>query len=392
MTKSIDRSLLEAMLRALLSTDTQVPPGETEIRPGDARIVAAVDDVVVPALAALEPDEIRRHPMGDAAARFGPDEDDGFLIQTYIVSQHANLMDDPNAGAIVDGKPYGHRGRVAVGRGATQGKGPMAAAIAAVAARTPALERPVWLAVNTEGRSSHGGSTRLFDDLGIRAANAVVSIGTDLRISLGNRGRVDVVIKVKGRSSHSSQPWLGNNPIPTAARVVAALDDVPVPGDHPFLGSVTVTPYRFACFPVAPHTIPEEVSIVVDRRLLPGEVPGAVVSAIREHLRQAGIEDVDVVEDVSMLPAEVDAGAPVVRALSNGLTAAGRDPHTFWSPNCFDAGYACSKGIPTPMFGPGKRHFSGEGLVGADAIPVDDCATGASVLAAVIDELCGSSD
>lgn len=390
MSWQIDRTFLEKALRQLLSTDTQVPTGETEILPGDARVVAAVDDVVLPMIEVLGPDEIRRHPKGDVAARFGPEGDEGFLIQTYIVSQHANLMDDPNIGSIVGGSGYGYEGPVAVGQGATQGKGPMASAIAAVAARPANLTKPIWLTVNTEGRSSHGGSSRILDHLEVRASQGVISIGTDLRISLGNRGRVDVLLRIKGRASHSSQPWLGSNPIPKGAAVVTALETLTVPDEHPSLGPVTVTPYRFACFPVAPHTIPEEVAVVLDRRLLPGELPAEVVESIARHLDATGLGDVEVIEDVSMLPAEVDLDAPIVRALSNALRDSGKEPETFWSPNCFDAGYACFKGIPTPMFGPGKRRFSGEGLVGADAVPVDDCEIAASVLAGAIEELCGT--
>ncbi len=388
MSDRIGRPQLEDLLRKLLTTDTQVPFGETEIQPGDPRIVAAVNDVVLPALQALDPDEIRRHPMGDVAVRFGPESDDGFLIQTYVVSQHANLMDNADAGSIVDGRDYGYDGPVAVGQGATQGKGPMAAAIAAVRERASSLARPVWLAVNTEGRSSHGGSTRLLDDLGVRAAHGVVSIGTDLKVSLGNRGRVDVVLKIKGRSSHSSQPWLGANPIPRGAKVIAALEALPVRPEHPSLGPVTVTPYQFSCSPLAPHTIPDEVSIVVDRRLLPGESPAGAVAAIAAHLNSSDVRDVDVVEGVSMLPAEVSDSSSIVRTLLAGLAETGVDPETIWSLNCFDAGYACSKGIPTPMFGPGKRRFSGEGLVGIDAVSIDDCLTAASVLLHSIDRLC----
>ena len=390
MSDRIERSQLEDLLRKLLTTDTQVPLGETEVQPGDPRIVAAVNEVVLPALEALSPDEIRRHPMGDVAVRFGPDSDDGFLIQTYIVSQHANLMDDPNAGSIVDGRDYGYDGPVAVGQGATQGKGPMAAAIAAVDARASSLTRPIWLTVNTEGRSSHGGSTRLLDDLGVRAAHGVVSIGTDLKVSLGNRGRVDVLLKLRGRSSHSSQPWLGANPIPKAAKALVALEDLSVPSEHRSLGPVTVTPYQFSCSPLAPHTIPNEVSIVVDRRLLPGESPGDAVAAMAAHLKSSGVRDVEVIEGVSMLPAEVSERSSIVRTLLEGLAEAAVDPETIWSPNCFDAGYACSKGIPTPMFGPGRRSFSGEGLVGADAVPIDACMTAASVLLHSIDRLCGA--
>ena len=243
---------LTDQLVTLLRTSTEVPVGAHEVLPGDPRIVAAIDDVVLPMITALGPDDIARHPDGDLVARFGPDTDDGLLIQTYIVSQHGNEMDDPLAGRIEDGSAFGVAGEVAIGQGANQNKGPMAAALAAVAQRPADLTRPVLLAINTEGMSSHGGSKRIIDDLDTRAARAVLAFATDLNVSIGNRGRVDIHVDIPGASSHSSQPALGINPLPRAAEIIAALAAAPVPEPHPVLGPATVTPYQLRFEPVAP--------------------------------------------------------------------------------------------------------------------------------------------
>ena len=383
---------LRELLLGLLRTSTEVPAGQTQILPGDPRIVRAVDETIAPIIEALGPDEVRRHELGDVAARFGPESEDGLLLQTYIVSQHANLMDDPHGARIVDGAEYGLvPGPCAVGQGATQNKGPMASAFAAVRARPAELARPVWLVVNTEGMSSHAGSRRVLDELGVRAAWGIVAFGTDLRVSLGNRGRVDVEVTVAGTSSHSSQPWLGTNPIEGAADVIRALRSIPTVDPHPDLGPVTITPYGIWCFPVAPHTIPERVTIVVDRRLLPGGSAGDAVAEIREHLIKELPDTTVVVEPgVSMLPAAVDPNAPIVTSLLEGIErVTGRPGETFWSLNAFDAGYACAKGISTPMFGPGKRGFAGAGLMGVDLVPLADCEIAAAVLAHTIRGLCG---
>ena len=381
-------SWLRSVLVELLRADTQVPFGETEIAPGDPNIVAVVNDIVMPHLEAMQPDEIRRHDLGDVAVRFGPEGDDGLLIQTYIVSQHANLMEGED-GSIVDGSAFGLDGEAVVGRGATQNKGPMAAALVALRARPETLKRPVWFTVNLEGRSSHGGSSRILDDLGVKARQGIVAFGTDLRVSLGNRGRVDIEVRVKGASSHSSQPWLGKNPIETAADIIVALRDAPLPDDDARLGPATATPYLFACYPVAPHTIPEEVRIVVDRRLLPEETPETAVNGVRSHL--SAIDGVEIDRGVAMLPAAVAEDAPVVAALLEGTERAGRRPaETFWSMNAFDAGYACSKGIPTPMYGPGKRGFAGASLVGSDAVALGDCEAAAVAYGHAIERLCAS--
>jgi len=365
---------LTETLLTLLRTDTSVPTGSTEILPGDPLLQDAVQTTVLPLIEQMRPAEIRVHDDGDVAARFGPPGDDGLLLQTYLVSQHGNLMEAPHQARVVDG--------TAIGQGANQNKGPMAATFDAVRALGE-LSRPVWLTVNTEGRSSHGGSRRILDDLSVRAAHGIVAIGTDLRISLGNRGRVDVRVVVRGASAHSSQPGLGRNPIPPAAAVVAALATLPLPEPHPDLGPAAATAYQFQCEPIAPHTIPSEVNVVIDRRLLPGEDAKSATAMLRRHLDDVW-PDLDVIEDVSMLPALVDTGAPVVTA----LTEAGDEVSTMWSRNCFDAGYACSLGIPTVMFGPGRRDFGG-GVTATEAVSLADCRRAAAILCAAAGTLCG---
>jgi acetylornithine deacetylase/succinyl-diaminopimelate desuccinylase-like protein len=277
-----------------------------------------------------------------------------------------------------------------LGQGASQNKGALAAALTALRGLPKDLDQPVWLTVNTEGKSSHDGSRRILDDLGVTAAAGIVAFGTDLRVSLGNRGRVDVNLTVEGKSSHSSQPWLGSNPIEDAADVVRALRTLPLPDRHPVFGPVSATPYQFACHPVSPHTIPSRVRMVVDRRLLPGESPAAAVEELRSHLAATlpnARLDVDMGE--VMLPAMVPDDAPVVQALREGLRSRGRSEDlTFWSMNTFDAGYACSKGIPTVMFGPGRRRFAGTEMLGDDSVSIADMWTAVEVIRHAIGSLC----
>ncbi|MGE2832636.1 M20 family metallopeptidase [Mycobacterium sp. SMC-4] len=369
---------LETTLLTLVGTDTSVPAGSTEIPPGDPRLRETVTTGILPMIEELGPDEIRQHPCGDIAARFGPDTPDGLLLQTYIVSQHGNLMADPHDARIVDGTPWGLDGPTVVGQGANQNKGPMAAALTAVR-ELRTLRRAVWLTVNCEGRSSHDGSRRIYHDLEVQAAHSILAFGTNLAVSLGNRGRVDVRITVRGASSHSSQPERGCNPIPPAADVVARLAETPLPPPHPELGPATATPYQFRCEPIAPHTLPSSVLVVVDRRLLPGEHPDEATDGIRGHLDGVW-PDLDVVAGASMLPALVDPSAPVVTALAGFPTT--------YSRNAFDAGYGCSLGVPTVMFGPGRRDF-GAGVVAAEAVSLSDCRVATTALSEAARALCG---
>jgi acetylornithine deacetylase/succinyl-diaminopimelate desuccinylase-like protein len=376
-------------LLALLRTPSGVPRNAHELEAGDPLIRAAVTDVVAPLVAALKPSQLLRHDAGDLVAWFGPPGEAALLIQTYIVSQHGNDHADALASHLEDGAPRGVDGPVAVGQGASQNKGPMAAVLTALTlVDLESLRRPLIVAVNTEGRSSHDGSRRIIDDLGARADAALLAFGTGLDVSVANRGRVDVVVEFVGRSAHSSQPDIALNPIPIAAEVITALRTAPLPPPHPQLGGATATPYQLVFHPVAPHTIPSSGRLIVDRRLLPGESPGRAVIELEKHLIATVGEGFTVREGAVMLPALVDEAHPVVRSVLDSLASSGR-PHTpVSSRNTFDAGYGCSLGMPTVMFGPGRRAF-GDDVVQEEWVSIDDVTVAARAIADAVQALCG---
>lgn len=367
---------LEHDLLHLLRLPTGVPAGAIE---PDADVVAAmVNDEVLPLLPTGAA-EIRRHRHGDAAIRFGPSGDDGLVILTYIVAQHGD-PDDTEPDLSDRG-----RGPWIRGRGAAQCKGALAAAIASLDSCGD-LARPVWLAINTEGSSSHRGSERIFADLGVTGRAGIVLTGTGLAISRANRGRVDVVVRIGGVSCHSSQPELGDNPIDRLPAVLNALDDIVLAQPDADLGPATVTPFSIRAEPVAPHTIPRVLEVRIDRRLLPGETPDCAVTAINAAL--TGIPGLQVSAGSSMLPASVPPDSPVITALAAGIEAAGGSAaNVVVSRHTFDAGYACSRGIPTPMFGPGVRRF-GADMTEPEGVLVSDCQVAAAALRMTIDRLC----
>lgn len=368
------------LVLALLEVPAWVRPGAVEA--DVAAVAAAVEAHIVPIIGDCGPDEIRIHPAGDVAARFGPDHTDGLVLSTYVVAQHGDPGEQrPRMGE-------GQAGPIAIGRGAAQCRGAMASAIAAVFRLRRdggAPTRPVWLCVNTEASSSHGGSQRIFDDLGVTGRAGVLMTGTDLRISVANRGRVDVVVHVDGASCHSSQPELGDNPFGRLGEVLDRLATVELPTPHRELGPVSVTPFAIRAVPVAPHSIPERLELTVDRRLLPGEQPAAAVAAIAEALRD--VRGVRVDEGRHMLPALVGIDDDIVAVLRSASLQRGGGGEMMVSRNTFDAGYACAAGIPTPMFGPGRRHFDA-GMLEPESVAIADCVFAADVISDTIDARC----
>jgi acetylornithine deacetylase/succinyl-diaminopimelate desuccinylase-like protein len=139
---------------------------------------------------------------------------------------------------------------------------------------------------------------------------------------------------------------------------------------------------------VAPHTIPSSCTLVLDRRLLPGDEPAAAVAEVKEAL--AGL-DVDVTQGATMLPALVAADARIVSVLQSAAAAAlGRRLETFYPPYTFDAGYACALGVPAVMCGPATTDTGGSNILGEDAVSVEQLRQAVALYAAAIASAAGA--
>jgi len=96
---------------------------------------------------------------------------------------------------------------------------------------------------------------------------------TGLHIVLGQRGKVEVVVKTKGKAAHSSIPHAGINAlekmIPVLDHIFKRMTDNMT--KHPLLGGSSVTITNLVCKPGALSVIPDECEISIDRRYMPGE-------------------------------------------------------------------------------------------------------------------------
>jgi acetylornithine deacetylase/succinyl-diaminopimelate desuccinylase-like protein len=358
---AVDRAYAWSLFERFVAADTSVLPMRTFVPPDDSRVGAFAREVAAPVLRELGADvEIDR--LHNVVARFGPPSGKELLLVSYQVTHHANRMRDPLRGRIADGWWYG--------LGASQGKAGLAAACAAVRALLDEgrdLTGRVILAVCSEGSSTHESSRVLYECLGPRPAGAVLTVGTENRLLLGNRGRVDVYVDLPGKATHSSVPELGDNPIPRIAEVLSRLDRVPIDRtSHPLLGARHLVPYSVVCEPVAPHTIPERCRVKLDRRLLPGDSTEAAVHDVATAL--AGVR-AEVTMGPVMLPALTADDDPVVvrlRAAAESVT--GRSLVAEYPAWTFDAGYPASLGIPTLMFGPSYAGSTADDVLDDDRV------------------------
>ena len=371
---SVDVERLWQWFETFVAADTLVPAGENRVDPLDPRLTRFAHDVAAPAFEELGGAvEIDR--LNNVVARFGERTGDEILFLAYPALHHGNEMDEPlraRRATSPDGR------ELWVGVGASQSKGGLAAMCAAVASLDDPAGR-ILLGVCSEGSSTHESSTVLYEGLDPLPAGAVLTVGTRNMISLGNRGRVDVVVDIHGEPTHSSvADELGTNPIPVVAEVQRRIEGIVLdPTPHPLLGKRSILPYKLTCGPVAPHTIPAWCVLVLDRRLLPGDDPDDAVAEVAAALE--GL-DVAVRRGATMLPALVDEDARVVRGLQRH-----RQLETFYPRSTFDAGYACSLGVPTVMCGPLSGELDTTGVLGDDFVALDQLVDAAAIYAASVE-------
>ena len=225
---ALDRRFLLDTLLGLGSVPTDVPVGfDTLIDPDDPKLVHYVQEVMRPRLIAEGADDLIDAGRNELVLRLGSGERDRcLLIQNYTPAQHHNLMERPFDARVADGAAYGREGPVAVGQGVSQNKAHQAVMLAVLRLLrelgTPLRGQLYWT-VNNEGRSSHDCTNAILERLDRRPDFAMLQLNQQMSISLGNRGRVDVDVTLRGRTTHSSTPDAGANAIEGAALVVERL-------------------------------------------------------------------------------------------------------------------------------------------------------------------------
>ena len=386
----LDRAYLVETLSRLARVPTSVPLGfDTLMEPDDPKLVHYVQEVVRPELVRLGYYDLLDAGRNNLVVRLGSGSADGcLLIQNYTVSQHHNLMADPFSGKIASAAEYGCEEPAVFGQGISQNKAHQAVMLAVLKQLRESgvqLRGRLYWSICNEGRSSHAASTAIIRALDPKPTFGVLQVGTGLRISLGNRGRIDIKVRVHGRAYHSSRPDLALSAIDGAAEVVQRLKRLTWPDRHPRLGGRHAIVYKVRYSPQAPHTLPSDAELTVDRRLLPGDDPAAVADEIRAAIGDLSPYEVTVEPDVYMLPALVEPDHPGVQALqAANQVGRGQPAETYDGLGTFDAGGPCSLGVPAVMFGAS----GGDYPLGADFVPISAVETEAQVLAHfILDQL-----
>jgi acetylornithine deacetylase len=277
------------------------------------------------------------------------------LGHTDVVPVGDGWTTDPFGGEVRDGRIYG--------RGASDMKGGLAAALAALAGlRGTGLSGPVELAAVMDEEETGKGIRAYVASTQRPFVGCITAEPTDLQTIIAARGDSYLRVAVHGRACHAGNPADGANAIYGAAAVVAEIERLHAmlaASPHPLLGPATWSVGQINGG-TGGSIVPAECVIVADRRLLPGESPAVVLDDLRQRVAALRLEDRELTVDLDMpmeMPAfETATDADLVRITEAARVDAGGPelPLGGWTAAC-DGGYiARDLGIPVVVLGPGS--------------------------------------
>ncbi len=223
----------------------------------------------------------------------------GLMLHGHYDTVPALDMEDPFVTKIRDNKMWG-RGIV------DQKSGLVASICAAIAIKRSGkqLKKPLCVAAIVDEESEHRGSYTLVRS-GVDSEYAIVTEPTNTTTcEFGCKGTTPIRIRVKGRTAHASNPWIGINAIQKSMSILERLFKMEFPEvDIGELGKLRAT----LCVSkldagTAYNNVPGEAVIWMDRRTVPGENTPLALQQVNR-----------IIEEAKKLDPELDATAEVAR-------------------------------------------------------------------------------
>lgn len=347
---SIDLDRLTVRLAEMVRTPSENPPGEE----------AAVAKLVASYCRALDLD-VSIHEKVDGrpnvVARWHGSDGPTLCFCSHfdvVPVGDLGLWDRPPFGAqIEDGVMYG--------RGTADAKGPIAAALEAVAA----LKSTGWEPKGTlelalvadEETMGFIGAGYLVDERIIAPDVAIVGEPTSLRVVRAQRGASWLMVTTKGVAGHGSAPERGVNAIKHMAEIVLHLEETLPDVTHEVLGGPSINVGRIGGGEKV-NIIPASCWMEVDRRSLPGESKESLIAGVEKavELARERFPDIDATVTISQHadPYEVAADAPVVTAAAAAVTeVTGAIAQLIGFRGASDARFIADTGADVIVLGPG---------------------------------------
>lgn len=260
---------------------------------------------------------------------------------------------DPFGASIADGHMYG--------RGSSDAKGPIAAALEAVEILRRAgtqLQGTLELELVADEETMGFKGAGFLVEQGIIAPDiAIVGEPTSLRVVRAQRGACWIRITTNGVAAHGSAPERGISAVRHMAELVLRLEET-LPGiSHPVLGGPTINVGTISGGEKV-NVIPASCTIEVDRRTIPGESEESVLASIDEAVEVARKRFPDMDPHVELLfksePFEVPEDAGMVQTVARSMSdATERDVELVGFRGASDARFLFEAGAEVVLCGPG---------------------------------------
>jgi succinyl-diaminopimelate desuccinylase len=203
------------------------------------------------------------------------------------------------------------------------------------------------------------------EELDERATDGVVKRGlggnfaitgepTNLHIGVEAKGVLAMRVEVHGRAAHSSTPWLGDNAVLKAIDVFRAIETLPFSRESSEMFDRPSINLGRIMGGDALNKVPDECTMAVDIRYLPGQDPAEILAQIES------IPEIDVTRTFIWPPVSVARSDPYVRALREAVARSIRgEAMSVGRDGASDAASFLGAGIPAVEFGPGGAGHHG---------------------------------
>lgn len=277
-----------------------------------------------------------------------------------------------------------------IGLGACDAKGSLASMLTAfeVLAKnvSPLNGQLILQAVCCEETFARGTLAEV--DRGITADAAIIGEPNQLIPMIGHKGGMRLAITVHGKAAHGSCPQEGINSVSKAAVIIQMLDVLAeeiFQRSTPLFGnaSLAVTKVNGG---EAVNVIPDSCTIVLDRRLIPGEtVDGSIseISAVIDRAKESDPDlDVSVEKIIGIEPCKIGYEEPIIGVVQKSVVQVkNRKVEISGFLACCDM-WCLVEGanIPTMILGPGETSIAHKAN---ESIPVSDLYEAAKIYTAI---------